>query len=55
MKRIIIGSILFCVFFVVGLWGATSLVMLVCYEVFWVIVWGLVIYSGVKSIKSKKP
>lgn len=54
MKRIVIGSILFCVFFVVGLFGATSLAELIYYEAFWAVIWGLVIFNGIKSVKTNK-
>lgn len=54
MKRIIIGSILFVVFAVIGFIGASTILSLLIYELFWGSIWGFMIYKGYKSLGKTK-
>jgi cytosine/uracil/thiamine/allantoin permease len=51
MKRLIIGSIIWSALAIVGFMGAISVVQLICYEIFWMILCGIVIISGIKDIR----
>jgi cytosine/uracil/thiamine/allantoin permease len=51
MKRLIIGSIIWSALAIVGFLGAISVVQLICYEIFWTILFGIIIISGINDIR----
>lgn len=53
MKRIIIGSILWVVFVVIGIFGSGTVFQFLIYTLFWTAIWGGMVYSGVKSVRQR--